>query len=60
MPGNDRYPPLPEHELRDAHGFDNIERVVVTQHGVYGRRRDGTWAQFVPLAAIPVYKATED
>lgn len=44
------YPPLPPDELRDAHGFDNIVRVVVTQHGVYGRSKDAGWVRFVPLS----------
>lgn len=39
------YPPLPPEELRDAHAFENLDRVVVTQHGVYARRRDGGWFQ---------------
>lgn len=30
--------------------FDNIVRVVVTQHGVYGRSKDGGWVRFVPLS----------
>lgn len=50
------YPPLPPAELADAHGFENLTRVVVAQHGVYGRR-DGNWFQLVPLSEM--YKSAE-
>lgn len=48
-----RYPPLPPEELKDAHGYENLERVVVTQNGVYGRKRDGGWVALRPLCERP-------
>lgn len=47
-----RFPPLPPDELRDAHGYDNLDRVVVTQNGVYGRSNGGGWVRLQPLAEI--------
>lgn len=47
-----RYPPLPPDELRYAHGYDNLDRVVVTQNGVYGRSSGGGWVRLMPLAEI--------
>ena len=46
------YPPLPPEELRDAHAFENLERVVVTQNGVYGRSKGGGWVRLQPLAEV--------
>lgn len=46
------YPPLPPEELKDAHAFENLDRVVVTQHGVYGRRKDSGWFRLQPLAEV--------
>lgn len=47
-----KYPPLPPAELKDAHSYENIERVVITQNGVYGLVRDGGWIKFEPLASL--------
>lgn len=46
------YPPLPPGELKDAHAFENLDRVVVTQHGVYGRRKDSGWFRLQPIAEV--------
>lgn len=46
------YPPLPPEELKDAHAFENLDRVVVTQHGVYGRRKDSGWFRLQPLSEV--------
>lgn len=46
------YPPLPPDELRDAHGYNNLDRVVVTQNGVYGRSKGGGWVRLQPLAEV--------
>jgi hypothetical protein len=53
--GNDnintlKYPPLSPDELKDAHGYNNIVRVVVTQNGIYGLSKDGGWIGFKPLS----------
>jgi hypothetical protein len=47
-----KYPPLPPDELKDARGYDNIVRVVVTRNGVYGLARDGGWIGLHPLKDI--------
>jgi hypothetical protein len=46
------YPPLPPEELRNCHAYENLVRVVVTQHGVYGLAKDGGWIRLMPLAEI--------
>lgn len=46
------FPPLPRDEIEDAIGFDNLERVVVTQNGVYGRSKGGGWVRLQPIAEI--------
>lgn len=44
------YPPIDPAELRNCHAFENIARVVVTQHHVYGLTTDGQWIEFKPKA----------
>lgn len=46
------YPPLPPDELKDAHAYETFDRVVVTQHGVYGRSKNGGWVGLKPLAEV--------
>jgi hypothetical protein len=43
------YPPISPEELVNAHGFNNIVRVVLTQNGVYGLTQQGQWIEFRPL-----------
>jgi hypothetical protein len=58
------YPAVAPDELRNAHGYENMNRVVVTQKGVYGRTNDGRWIELRPLSQgysskIP-FKPTEE
>ena len=43
------YPPVASDDLIDAHAYNNIGRVVVTQTGVYGLTANGGWIRFVPI-----------
>jgi hypothetical protein len=47
-----RYPPLSPDELRDCHSYENLDRVVVTQNGVYGRSSGGGWVRLQPIAEV--------
>lgn len=48
-----QYPPLDPAELKDAHAYNDVERVVVTQHGVYLlRSKNGGWVGVKPLSEI--------
>lgn len=46
------YPTLPPGELVGARGFENLTRVVVAQHGVYGRAAESRWFQLKPIAEV--------
>ena len=46
------YPPLLPAELKDAHAYDDVERVVVTQHGVYLLSKGEGWVGVKPLSEI--------
>lgn len=46
------YPPLPPEWLRDAHVYENLDRVVVTRHGVYGLAKGGGWIRLQPIAEV--------
>jgi len=47
-PNDQWYPPVPNNELVNCMSFEDIERVVVTREGVYGRRKEGGWIKFCP------------
>lgn len=47
-----QFPPLPPEELEHALTFHNVVRVVVTQNGVYGQNKRGSWVEFKPLATL--------
>lgn len=47
-----QYPPLSPEELKDAHSYNDVERVVVTQHGVYLLSKGGGWVGVKPLSEI--------
>lgn len=46
------FPPVPPEELRDCHAYSNLDRVVVTQRGVYGRSPGGGWVKLQPIADV--------
>lgn len=50
------YPPgVPEEELVDCHGYENLDRIVVTGKNVYGRLKgnpDGAWIVLVKPSSI--------
>lgn len=50
------YPPLASEELKNAHAYENLDRVVVTQHGVWGRSAGGGWIRLQPLAELEARK----
>jgi hypothetical protein len=47
------YPPPPHEELRDCHAYNNLDRVVVAQNGVWAfRSGGGGWFRLQHIAEI--------
>lgn len=42
------YPPINPDELKNCHSFENLTRVVVTEHHIYARTTDGYWIELKP------------